>query len=319
MSHRPRVLITRWYPPERVAPLAARAEVLVPAEEGGCFSDREVRQIAPSLAAIINQGELAIDRALIAAAPQLRIVANAAIGVNNLDLAALRERTIWGTNTPTAFADATADCTLGLLLMLARRLGEADRFVRADRWQAFEPGRWDGILLRGRTLGLVGFGNIGRAVARRAEAFGMQVLHHTRRPTGHPGWRPLDELLPGADFVSLHLPLNPDSRGLINASRLSQMKRGAFLINVARGSVVDEAALLSALRSGQLGGAALDVFADEPRVPPELRTMENVILTPHLGGGTQAGRRLAQEQCVENVRRVLQGERPLPECVVTAA
>jgi glyoxylate reductase len=191
--------------------------------------------------------------------------------------------------------------------------------VRAGKWQAFEPGRWDGVLLRGRVLGLVGFGNIGRAVARRAEAFGLTVLHHTRRSTGLPGWRTLDDVLVASDFVSLHIPLNDESRGLIDAARLGRMKRGAFLINVARGPVVDETALLSALRSGQLGGAALDVFADEPRVPPELRTMENVLLTPHLGGGTQAGRRLAQEQCVENVRRVLQGERPLPECVVTAA
>jgi glyoxylate reductase len=265
---------------------------------------------------VINQGELRVDEALIAAAPHLRIVASASIGVNNVALAALRSRRVWCTNTPAAFADATADCALGLLIMLMRRLGEAERFVRADRWQAFAPGSWDGLLLRGKTLGLIGYGRIGRAVERRAAAFGMRVVHHTRTPGGEAGWRTRDALLAEADVVSLHVPLNAESAGMIDAQALARMKPGAWLINLSRGPVVDEPALIAALESGRLGGAALDVFAREPAVPEALRRMENVVLTPHLGGGSREGRREAQEQCVENVLRVLRGERPLAECIV---
>jgi glyoxylate reductase len=318
MSSRSRVLISRTYPADLVASLQTSAEVIQPEDETHGFDSDDVRHYAPELTAIINQGEIPIDAALLETTPGLRIVANASIGVNNLELPAARERGIWCTNTPTAFADATADCTIGLLLMLARRLGEGERFVRAGRWRQFTPGRWDGMLLRGHTLGLVGYGNIGRAVARRAEAFGLTALHHTRRQTGLPGWRSLDELLASCDFVSLHVPLTAETRHLINAARLAQMKRGAFLLNLARGPVVDEPALIAALRSGQLAGAALDVFEDEPNVPAELCAMENVVLTPHIGGGSREGRRLAQELCVENVLRVLRGDVPRADCIVSA-
>ncbi len=319
MNRLPRVLVTQSYPHDLLAMLAAQAEVIVPPDLSQSLTSADVGRLAGELTAIINQGEVSIDRELIAAAPRLRIVANASIGINNLALDAMRTRRIWGTNTPDAFVDATADCTLGLLLMLVRRLGKGERFVRAGSWVAFVPGTWDGVLLRGHTLGLIGYGRIGRAVARRAEAFGLHVLHHTRSKSGETGWRPLAELLAASDFVSLHVPLNEDSRGLINAARLAQMKRGAFLLNLARGAVVDEPALIAALQSGHLAGAALDVFADEPHVPVVLREMENVVLTPHVGGGTAEGRRSAQEACVDNVLRVLRGERPRPECVVVAA
>jgi glyoxylate reductase len=316
---RPRILITQPYPSDLLAALGAVGEVVAPPDAHSALGAAELHRHASGLGAIINQGELPIPDALLAAAPRLRIIASASIGVNNLPLDAMRARAIWGTNTPDAFAEATADCTLGLLVMLARRLGEGDRFVRAGRWQSFAPGAWDGMRLRGHTLGVIGFGRIGRAVAERAAAFGLHVSHHTRRPTGLPGWCTLDDLLATADFVALHVPLNDDSRNLLNAARLAQMKRGAFLLNLARGAVVDETALIAALQSGHLAGAALDVFADEPRVPAALRAMENVILTPHLGGGSREGRRHAQELCVENVLRVLRGEAPRPECVVAAA
>lgn len=304
------VLISSLYPEDLRARLAAVATVIVPPLGQTQLGSEEARRHAPALTAVINQGELRVDEDLIAAAPHLRIVANASIGVNNVATAALRARGAWCTNTPDAFADATADCTLGLLLMLLRRLGEAERYVRAGRWQAFTPGGWDGSLLRGRTLGLVGYGRIGQAVEQRAAAFGMRVIHHTRHPTGHPGWCRRDDLLADADIVSLHVPLNADSTGLINADALARMKPGAWLLNLSRGPVVDEAALLEALQAGRLAGAALDVFAREPAVPAALLTMENVVLTPHLGGGSREGRRQAQEQCVDNVLRVLRGERP---------
>jgi glyoxylate reductase len=318
MSSRSRVLISRTYPSDLVTALQVTAEVIQPRDETHGFGIDDVRQYAPGLTAIINQGEIPINAAVLETTPGLRIVANASIGVNNLELPAARERGIWCTNTPTAFADATADCTIGLLLMLARRLGEGERFVRAGRWRQFTPGGWDGILLRGHTLGLVGYGNIGRAVARRAEGFGLKVLHHTRRQSGLPGWRSLDELLATCNFVSLHVPLTAETRHLIDATRLARMKRGAFLLNLARGPVVDESALIAALHSGQLAGAALDVFEDEPNVPAELCAMENVVLTPHVGGGSREGRRLAQELCVENVLRVLRGESPRTDCIVSA-
>ena len=316
MNQWPTVLLTRLYPADLIASLAAKATVVVPHGPDAAFTYRDALAQGSALAAVINQGELRIDEALLDAAPRLKIVANTAIGVNNLPLELMRARGVWGTNTPEAFVDATADCTLGLIISLLRRIGEGDRFIRAGRWTSFAPGTWDGTLLRGKTLGLVGYGRIGQAVARRAEAFGLRVIHHTRTRGQDPGWRPLDTLLVEADIVSLHVPLNSDSQGLIGAAQLARMKPGAWLVNLARGPVVDEPALVAALQSGRLAGAALDVFADEPQVPSALHRMENVVLTPLIGGGSHEGRRAAQELCVENVLRVLRDERPRPESVV---
>jgi glyoxylate reductase len=316
MNHRHTVLVSSPYPADLIAKLAQAASVIAPPTGQPLIGYDQVRNHAARLSAIINQGELRVDSALIAEAPSLRIVASASIGVNNLALPAIRARRTWCTNTPGAFAEATADCTLGMMLMLMRRLGEAERFVRANRWQAFTPGSWDGLLLRGKTLGLIGYGRIGRAVERRACAFGMRVIHHTRTWSAEPGWRSREALLAEADVVSLHVPLNADSTAMIDANALARMKPGAWLINLSRGAVIDEPALISALESGRLSGAALDVFAHEPAVPEVLRKMENVVLTPHLGGGSQEGRREAQAQCVENVLRVLRGERPIADCIV---
>lgn len=270
----------------------------------------KVLQQAPELAAIISQGELRVDKELLDRAPQLQIVASASVGVDMLDLELMTLRGIFATNAPSHIAEATADCTLALLLALLRRLPEADRHVRAGRWRKFQPGRWDGALLRGKTLGLVGNGTIGRAVAVRARGFGLKVIHYQRTPGSAPGYRSLERLLAEADIVSLHVPLNADSRRLMNAARLRRMKRGAWLINVSRGQVVDESALIRALKSGRLAGAALDVFAREPRVPAALRRRHDVVLTPHLGGGTRESRLAAWKACVANVARVLAGHRP---------
>jgi glyoxylate reductase len=318
MTTKPLVLITRRYPADLATILSAGAEVLMPATDAEPLDPEEARAEAGRVVGIITQGDWRIDAPLVASFPLLRIVANAAIGTNNLDHDLMRSRGIWGTNTPEAFVDATADCTLGHLLVLARRLGEADRFVRAGKWKQFEPGRWDGVLLRGKTMGIVGYGRIGRAVAVRAAAFGLKVIHHDSAGTAHADWRPLERLLAESDIVSLHLPLTPATHGLINATRLAEMKPGAWLLNVARGPLVDEAALVAALQSGRLAGAALDVFVDEPNVPLALREMENVALSPHLGGGSHEGRRQAQDLCVDNVVRVLRGESPRPECVVVS-
>lgn len=304
----PLVLITNAVPPDVLAPLAGVAEVILGPGGGDLMPRDEVLRLAPRLAGIINQAELRVDAELLDAAPRLKVVANVAIGVDNLDLPLLRARGIVATNVPEAFTESTADCTLGLMLAVARRLVEADSFVRAGQWRDFQPGRWDGSLLSGKTLGLVGYGRIGRAVERRALAFGLRVIHFDPRSDGSsPGYCPLEDLLAESDFVSLHVPLTPDTTRLFDAARIGQMKRGACLINIARGRVADENALVAALQSGHLAAAALDVFEGEPRVHPALLQMPQVILTPHLGGGTRESRAQARRLCAENVAAVLTG------------
>lgn len=307
----PLVLITNTVPPAALSPLAGRARVLMGPAGGDLMSRAEVLRLAPDLAGIINQAELRVDEELLAHAPQLRIVANISIGVDNLDLPRMAQHGVYATNTPDAFVEATADFTLGLMLTLARRIHEADRYVRTGAWSGFQPGVWDGALLAGKTLGLIGYGAIGQAVAQRARAFGLRVRHHRRTPGTDPDYAPLDQLLAESDFVSLHVPLNADSRSLLDAARIARMKPGACLINAARGRVVDEPALVAALQSGHLAGAALDVFADEPRVHPALLTMPNVVLTPHIGGGTRESRHEARHFSATNVARVLAGQPPL--------
>ena len=251
-----------------------------------------VLELAPGLHGIINQAELRVDEELLDAAPQLKIVANVAIGVDNLDLDLMARRGVWATNVPAAFVASTADCTIALLLSLLRRIPQADAYVRSGRWlsDGFQPGVWDGALLAGKTLGIIGYGRIGQAVARRARAFDMRVIFHSRTRSQDDAYRALDELLAEADVVSLHVPLSADTRHLIDADKLARMKPGAYLLNMARGPVVQERALAAALQSGKIAGAALDVFELEPEVHPALLEMSNVVLTPHIGGGTQESR-----------------------------
>ncbi len=307
----PLVLITNGVPLEHLAPLEGVARIIMGPTDGSLLQRGEVLRLAPNLAGIINQAELRIDRELVAAAPNLRVVANVSIGIDNIDVPLLQSRAIVATHVPNGFTEATADCTLGMILSLARRLGEADRFVRARLWKDFRPGSWDGTLLAGKTLGIVGYGKIGRAVQRRAEAFGMKVIHYRRSSSLEAGYKPLAQLLTESDFVSLHTPLNAESDRLMNSERIRLMKPGAFLINMSRGKVVVESALVTALKSGHLSGAALDVFENEPEVHPALLEMTQVILTPHLGGGTREGRRQARLLCAENVAAVLLGKPPL--------
>ena len=309
---KPRVLWTNQVPENHFEPLHGVAEVVCGGEGMTPMRREEVLTCIDGFDAVVNQAELRVDDELLDAAPRLRVVANVAIGTDNFDRVAMRRRGVVGTNVPDAFIDATADATLALLLALSRRIPAADRYVRHGRWpgDGFQPGAWDGMELRDKTMGVVGFGRIGRAVARRAEAFGMDVLFHARSGTGEPRWRSLDALLSESDVVSLHLPLTQETRGLIGPAQLERMRRSALLINMARGPVIDEAALADALRRGGIAGAALDVFESEPHVPPELSAMSNVILTPHLGGGTRESRRRARRACASDVARVLQGQQP---------
>ncbi|HKA89391.1 MAG TPA: D-glycerate dehydrogenase [Haliangiales bacterium] len=257
-----------------------------------------------------------IDDAFLARAPRLRVVANYAVGVDNVDVAACARRGVAVTNTPDVLTDATADLTFALILAVARRLREAEALLRSGRWGSFEPGLLLGVELSGATLGLVGAGRIARAVARRADGFGMSVVYTSRR-SELPGARrrSLDELLGEADFVSLHCPLTPETRGLIGAAQLRRMKPTAFLINTARGAICDEEAVAAALAAGTIAGAGLDAFVDEPRVVPALLAAPNAVLLPHIGSATRKTRSRMAELCALGVREVLAGRRP-PNLVV---
>jgi glyoxylate reductase len=238
--------------------------------------------------------------------PDLRLVANYGVGYDRVDVAACRERGVAVSNTPGVLDAAVADLTLALILACRRHLVESDRFVREGRWRrGWARPELLGRDLAGSTLGLVGMGRIGSEVARRAEAFGMRVLHH-RRTDGLP----LDELLRTADVVSLHVPLTPETQGLVSRERLALLQDGATLINTARGAIVDEDALVEELASGRIS-AGLDVLADEPRVPERLLDLPNVVLAPHIASATVETRAAMTRVLVDNVLALLRGE-PLP-------
>lgn len=308
-----KVLITNTVPSDLLTPLNGLATIIQGPDNGHLMSREEVLSLAPELDAIINQAELRVDEELLQIASRLQIVANVAIGYNNLDVDAMTQHNVWATNVPNAFTNSTADCTMALILGLARNIHNADRYTRSGKWQddGFQPGVWDGILLSDKTLGIVGYGNIGKAVAKRASAFSMKIIFNNRSDIHDKNYRELDDLLREADFVSLHTPLLPETHHLINETRLRLMKPSAILINMARGPVVDEQALVDVLQSGHLRGAALDVFEEEPLVHPDLVDMPNVLLTPHIGGGTNESRIQARRLCIENVATVLQGLPPL--------
>ena len=246
-----------------------------------------------------------VDQELLDTAPRLRIVANHAVGYDNVDVPACTARGVWVTNTPDVLTDATADLTWALILALARRVREGERMIRSGEFVGWAPTMLLGRELRGRTLGILGYGRIGRAVARRAEGFGMRMLF-----TARGGGVPFEELLEQSDVLSIHCPLTAKTRHLIGAAELLRMKRGAVLVNTARGPIVDEAALVAALESGHLGGAALDVFENEPAVHPGLISRDDVVLLPHLGSATQEAREQMARIALGQIERVLRGERP---------
>lgn len=260
-----------------------------------------------------------VDAELLGSAPGLRVVSTCSVGVDHIDVAAASARGVRVGYTPGVLTDATADLAFALLLAAARRIAEADRFVRAGAWQrAWEPALLLGRELSGATLGIVGLGAIGQAVARRAGGFGLRVVGWTRSGRAVPGVErvaSLDALLAQSDFVSVHVPRTPETLGLIGAREIACMKRGAVLVNTARGGIVDEAAVCAALASGQLGGAGLDVFASEPLpASSPLLAAPNLVLAPHIGSATRETRARMAELCVRNLVAGLRGE-PLPRCV----
>jgi len=261
-----------------------------------------------------------VDRTVLEAGlPDLKVVAAVAVGINNIDATTAAELGVIVTNTPDVLTESTADLTWSLILGTMRRVTEGDRLVRRGGWKAWAFDFMLGTELRGKQLGIVGFGRIGRAVAARAAAFGVRVAYFARNPQGPKAGAgemqaepmPLDRLLATSDIVSLHCPLTPETRHLIDQTALARMKRSAYLINASRGPVVDEAALAWALKNRLIAGAGLDVYENEPAVLPDLLALENVLLCPHLGSATSETRTAMADLAARNVVAVLTGQPPL--------
>lgn len=256
-----------------------------------------------------------IDATLMDRLPGLRAIANYGVGYDNIDVVAATQRGIIVTNTPDVLTDATADLAMALLLAVARRLGEGERMVRSGGFHGWTPTLLVGADVTGSTLGLVGFGRIAAALGRRAQGFGMKLLHTARRDHAEAAELGsqrvgLEQLLSDSDFVSIHVPLSPQTHHLIDRAALDKMKPTAYLINTARGPVVDEAALADALATSRIAGAGLDVYEREPEVHPGLLELENVVLVPHLGSATVGTRAAMSRVAATNIIAALGGERP---------
>lgn len=315
------VLITRRIPEAGLELIRAACAVRLWEEDRPIPKDRllALAKGVDGIACLLSD-PMAAD-VIAAAGPKLKAIATMAVGYDNIDLSEATRRGVVVGNTPGVLTEATADLTWALILSLGRRIVEGDRLVRSGRWTGWAPTQLVGADFAGKTLGIVGLGRIGQAVARRARGFGLEVIYHNRKrlpeseeaaiPARHTG---MDELIRQSDFISLHCPLNPESFHLISQEHLARMKPTAYLINVARGPVVDEAALVRALKEGRIAGAALDVYEHEPRLTPGLFELDNVVLAPHLGSASIETRNRMAVMTAENLLAGLKGELP-PWCV----
>lgn len=310
----PRVLVTRHLPPGGLDPLAGAEGIeVVQRPSDDPFTHEElVVAVAEGVDGVVCLLTDRIDAEVLAAgAGRLRVVADVAVGYDNLDVETATRAGVLVCNTPGILDETTADLAFALMLAAARRCSEAEADLRAGRWASWGINQYLGRDIHGATLGLVGYGRIGRAMARRAAGFGMEVLHHTRTPTGEPGWvGDLHELLRRADVVSLHVPLTASTRHLIGGAELEVMKPTAVLVNTARGPVVDEDALAEALERGGIFAAGLDVYEAEPAVHPRLLAAPRTVLLPHIGSASVATRTAMARLAADSARRVLAGEVP---------
>jgi len=319
MVERPKVVITRKLPravEERAASLFdaqlnAQDKPLTPEQLVDAM--RGADGLLPTVTDKVSADVLGVS------GRRVKIVSNFGVGFNNIDVAAAKTNGVVVTNTPDVLTDDTADIAITLMLMVARRTGEGERHVRGGEWTGWRPTHMLGARVSGKTLGLIGIGRIGKAVARRAHhGFGMRVIYHDPYPISEADARALgverrdtiEDVLRESDFVSLHCPATPDTKHLMNAPRFQAMKPEAFLINTARGDVVDEAALIDALRSHTIAGAALDVFEREPQVPSALVAMDNVVLLPHLGSATEETRVAMGNRALDNLEAFFRGDPP---------
>jgi glyoxylate reductase len=308
----PKIVVTRGLPASAVDALRDSGADVWVSPHDRALEPAELHDAVAGADAVVTMLHDRVDDAFLdAAGDGLQVVANVAVGYDNVDVDAARARGVTVTNTPGVLTDATADLAIALLLAITRRIGEGERLIRSA-----EPWAWSidfmlGRGLRGKTLGIVGYGEIGKATATRARAFGLEVIYTKRSRGDDPGQVELDELLERAHVVSLHCPLTPETRHLIDAGALARMRDDAYLVNTARGPVVDEPALARALRDGVIAGAGLDVFEREPEVHPDLLGLDNVVLIPHLGSATVETRTAMAELAAGNAMAVLAGGEPI--------
>ena len=313
---KPKVLVTREVFDETLAFVAQHCEVDSNQEDRAFDPEALARRLMDKdgvMCALTDR----IDEKLLARCPKLKVVANIAVGYNNIDLAACTARGVMATNTPGVLDDSTADLAWALMLGAARRLTELERRVRAGEWTGWRLKQWLGVDVHHATLGIFGLGRIGQAIARRAAGFEMKVLYHNRKRAAPEIERRCDaayatkeELLRQSDFVVLQVPYSPETHHMIGVHELSLMKPTAILINSTRGGVVDDAALVAALRSGVIRAAGLDVFENEPRLNPEFLRLDNVVLMPHIGSSTEETRRAMAMTAARNLVAALSGGRP---------
>jgi glyoxylate reductase len=311
MADKPKVLVTGYTDSSWLSELNDIAEMEVWNGKDSFLMPRStVLSKIKDIDAIINFAEVVADEEFIFSAEKLKIIANVSIGFDNLNLPLLAICGKWATNAPGFFNYPVAEYVLAGILTLSRRLLEADDFVRKNEWKSFEPGRWDGISLKNKTLGIVGLGSIGQELKKMAEALGVKVVHFNSSGNQEEGALSFGELVSVSDIISIHVPLNASTKNLFSNEIVNKMKDGAILVNTSRGNIVDQDALIIALQSGKLSGAILDVFADEPNVPDSLKQMKNVLLTPHMAGGTIRAREACVRCAARNVVEVLKGNKP---------
>jgi glyoxylate reductase len=318
--NRVKILVTHREPEEVLARLAREHQVEAYDQDPPMERPRLLRSVSDKEGLLCTITDR-IDQELLEHAPALKVIANFGVGFEHIDVEAATRRGIPVTNTPGVLTDSTADLTLALILATARRVVEGDRRVRAGKFQYWAPLLFLGADVSGKTLGLIGLGRIGQAVAQRAAGFGMKLIYYSRtrlQPAREHelqvSFAPLDTLLREADFVSLHVPLSPQTRHLIGSRELQLMKPTAYLINTARGPVVDEAALVEALRRGEIRGAGLDVYEREPALTPGLADLGNVVLLPHVGSASIETRTRMAQMAVDNLLAGLKGDQP-PNCL----
>jgi glyoxylate reductase len=320
MTARPRVFVSQPIAPSALDRLRTIADVKINTDSSKIIAKGKLIAAVKKCDILFSLLHDKIDRAVLAANPKLRAIASMSITPDNIDLAEATKRGIVVTVVPPIVAESVADLHIGLMIALARRMVEGDRSVRASRFPGSQSNHLVGSFVHGKTIGLVAVGRIGQATARRARGFGMRIIYWGphRKPDLERElqmeYRPLDQLLAEADFVSLHPPLNAETRHMISDREFALMKPSAFIINTARGAVIDEAALVRALKTKKIAGAGLDVFETEPKVPPALLKMKNVVLTPHLGSAVMEVRDLMANTVVENIQALIDGRMP-PNCI----
>jgi glyoxylate reductase len=311
------IVVTRRLPGVPFDTLASRFRAGDPPPDGTMPREELLRRARGASGILCTLADRADGELMEAAGSALKVISNYAVGVNNIDVAEASRRGIRVCNTPDVLTDATADLGFALLLAAARKLPEAERYIREGRWTGWDPWGFLGVPVAGKTLGIVGMGKIGAAVARRSRGFSMRVLYSGRRRLPPPmeaelgaSYRRLDALLAESDFVVLCVPLNPETRGLITRERLARMRRTAVLVNISRGEVVVEEALAEALAEGRIFGAGIDVYEKEPRVHPALLAARSAALSPHIGSATGDAREAMGRLATENLVAVLEGREP---------